>query len=318
MVDTTRMATRATDDTDNTDQVSEIASKVIRTLIGVLAVLAFGLGTALAGPRPAFQVEVIGRGPAMIFIPGLNSSGAVWNSVVEHFQDRYTCHVLTLAGFAGQPPIEPPFLPVVRDAVLQYIDERRLERPVIVGHSLGGFLALWIGATAPDRVGPIVAVDGVPFLPALMNPSATADTARVQAEAIRTAMRNASAEERAQQSAMSLAAMISDPAHVKVAEQWAAASDPATTRQAIVELMTTDLRSDVQKITAPVLLVAAAGQFASSPGALEQIEKSYERQLALIPQHQTIVAGKARHFVMLDDREFLTQAIDAFLVRHSR
>lgn len=295
-------------------------TRLIGSLIGTLAVFAFtpGAGTTSAESRPAFQVEVIGRGQAMIFIPGLNSSGAVWKSVVEHFQDRYTCHVLTLAGFAGQPPIEPPFLPAVRDAVLQYVDERRLARPVIVGHSLGGFLALWIGAMAPDRVGPIVAVDGVPFLPALMNPAATAETARVQAEAIRTAVLGASAEERAQQSAMSLAAMISDPAHVKVAEEWAAASDPATTSQALVELMTTDLRSEVQKINAPVLLVAAAGQFASSPAALEHLEKSYERQVALIPRHETVVASKARHFVMLDDREFLTQAMDAFLGRHSK
>ena len=34
---------------------------------------------------------------------------------------------------------------------------------VMVGHSLGGFLALWVAATAPDAVGPIVAVDGVPY-----------------------------------------------------------------------------------------------------------------------------------------------------------
>ena len=81
--------------------------------------------------------------------------------------------------------------------------------------------------------------------------------------------------------------------------------------------MTTDLRSDVQKIKAPVL-VAAAGHFASSPGALEQIDKFYERQVAPIPRHETVVVSKARHFVMLDDREFLTQAIDAFLGRHSK
>ena len=38
----------------------------------------------------------------MILIPGLTCGGDVWKSTVEHFKDRYECHVLTLAGFAGE------------------------------------------------------------------------------------------------------------------------------------------------------------------------------------------------------------------------
>lgn len=117
----------------------------------------------------------------MILIPGLLSSGDVWSGTVAHFKDRYECHVLTLAGFAGQPAVPPPFLQTVRDDVLRYIQEKKLDHPVIVGHSLGGFLAFWIAATAPDAVGPLVAVDGVPFLPALMDPSATLATAATAA-----------------------------------------------------------------------------------------------------------------------------------------
>ena len=47
----------------------------------------------------------------MILIPGFLSSGAVWDDVVAHYSFRYTCHVLTLPGFAGQPPIAAPILP---------------------------------------------------------------------------------------------------------------------------------------------------------------------------------------------------------------
>jgi pimeloyl-ACP methyl ester carboxylesterase len=76
-------------------------------------------------------------------------------------------HVVTLAGFAGVPPTDTePFLSRTRDAILQSIRDEGLERPALVGHSLGAFLALWIAATAPERMGPVIAMDGVPFLPA--------------------------------------------------------------------------------------------------------------------------------------------------------
>src|SRR5271165_2213258 len=53
----------------------------------------------------AFSVKVTGAGRPMILIPGLSCGGDVWDGTVAHFKDRYECHVLTLAGFAGQPAI---------------------------------------------------------------------------------------------------------------------------------------------------------------------------------------------------------------------
>ena len=52
-----------------------------------------------AGNHPAFQVKTAGEGPAIIMIPGLASSGATWDSTVEHLRGRYRCVELTLAGF---------------------------------------------------------------------------------------------------------------------------------------------------------------------------------------------------------------------------
>ena len=279
--------------------------------IGACMGLMLGVATVALAATPAFRADVTGRGPAMLLIPGLNSSGAVWSGVVDRFKDRYTCHALTLAGFAGQPPLATPSLAAIRDAILTYIDDHRLERPIVVGHSLGAFLAFWVASTAPEKVGTVIAIDGVPFLPALMNPSVTVDSIKVQAESTRKAMENASAELRGRQSALSLASMISDPAQVRIAESWAAASDPRTTAQSMMELMTTDLRSQVSQIKTPVLLVAAGAL--SNPAALPALEQAYERQIAGIARHKTVVAVKARHFIMLDDLAFLTATIEEFL-----
>jgi len=60
-----------------------------------------------ANPK-SFSIRVDGHGRPMILIPGLTCGGDVWKTTVEHFKNRYECHMLTLPGFAGQPPSARP------------------------------------------------------------------------------------------------------------------------------------------------------------------------------------------------------------------
>ena len=86
----------------------------------------------------------------MILVPGFASSGEVWTDVVAHYKAKYQCHVVTLAGFAGVPAANPTSLARVRDGIVDYIRAKKLDRPVLVGHSLGGFMAMWVASSAPD------------------------------------------------------------------------------------------------------------------------------------------------------------------------
>src|SRR5947199_9790656 len=96
----------------------------------------------IAKPNAPFAVKVTGKGKPILFIPGLACSGSVWDSAVDHYKDHYECHVLTLAGFAGQPALKDKsaYLDTVRKGIITYIKEKKLDKPVIVGHSLGGYL----------------------------------------------------------------------------------------------------------------------------------------------------------------------------------
>lgn len=267
-------------------------------------------GEGLAAP--AFAVKTVGKGQPMILIPGLLSSGDVWSTTVDHFKDRYECHILTLAGFAGQPAIDAPFLDTVREEVIRYIKDHHLAHPVIVGHSLGGFVALWIAATAPDAVGAVVAVDGVPYLSALMNPAATPDSVRGQAEKMRELYATFTPQQIRAQSQLSLASMMKSPADVERALTWAEASAPKTAGQAMYEMMVTDLRDQMSKVTAPVLLLAA-GDFAKDDATREQVRAGYEAQVAKVPVHTVTLVPEARHFIMLDAPSVLWSAMEKFL-----
>jgi len=68
------------------------------------------------------------------------------------YQDRYQIHVLSLAGFAGVPRVAGPLIENAREGLAAYIRTNHLEKPVIVGHSLGGFLAwIWLPAIPISR-----------------------------------------------------------------------------------------------------------------------------------------------------------------------
>lgn len=277
-----------------------------------LAAAAAPDGVPADAPR-TFRVEVTGRGPAMILIPGLASAGAVWDETVAHYRDRYTCHVLTLAGFGGVPPSgADPLLATVRDELAAYIRAHDLGRPVVVGHSLGGFLALGLATSEPDLVGAVVVVDGLPFLPAAQMPNATPERVRPQAEAMRAMMAEQTPAQFRQSQAAALRTMLTDSADVAHVLQTAARSDPATVARATYELMTTDLRADLARLEAPLLVI---GTWAGYRPYLEraQVQAIFAQQYDAAPPHRLVLAEEARHFVMYDDLPGLLAEMDAFL-----
>lgn len=270
------------------------------------------------GVQPAsrsFSVEVEGKGPPMILIPGLSCKGSIWNSVVAHYRNSYRIQVISLDGFAGTPPkagLAPgDLLPAVERDLASYIRAEKLSQPIVIGHSLGGFLALALAADEPELVGRVVSVDGLPFLSALFDPSATAEGSRAQAGALRDQIGSASQEQFAAQTKGSLATMITSPELAAGVAADSVKSDPRTVAEAMYEMMTTDLRPRLSKVRAKALLIGAGALVPEA--ARTQVADLYRGQVASIPDHQFELAAKARHFVMLDDPAFFFQTVDRFL-----
>ena len=255
-------------------------------------------------PRP-FAVDVHApddpSGHHIILIPGLGNSALVWNRTVDALRSYgHTLHVLTLAGFAGQASVEGELLPQVHQALIDYA--RPLDRPAVIGHSLGGAMAFWVSSTAPSVFGPIIAVDGVPFLPALMQPGATEESARPGAEQFRDMLTAMTPEAYERQTVYTLSTMITDPEDTRWVAEISKGSDPKAVASAVHDLMTRDLRDDVAAITSPVMLIAA-GAPAPTGDAAEDLRRRYAAQITQVPDHRLEVVASARHFVMLDAPE---------------
>lgn len=259
-----------------------------------------------------FRVTKTGTGPAVIMIPGLMSPGEIWSETAAFLSRDHEVHVLHLAGFAGVPASgADPYLATMRDAVIEYIRDAGLQRPVLIGHSLGAFLSFAIASAQPELTGPVIAVDGVPYLGALADSTATAAQSAAQATMVREMFAGMTADALGAQTRMAMTAQARDTAWHAAGQRWGATSDPATVGRAVAEMMTTDLRRDVARITQPVLLVMAAGALPEPVRA--PMLASYRAQVAAAPNARVVVAENARHFVMLDDPEFLVDAIATFL-----
>lgn len=150
-----------------------------------------------AGPPTVIDVKVTGRGRPMMFIPGLASPGGVWDSVVNHFTDRYECHVVTIAGFGGAAPANSEHLLTdVRDQLIVYAQKNKLSGVIIVGHSLGGNIGLDIAMNAPDLPADLVVVDSLPFLAAVIAPGVrTLEDAKGFAASLKASMQHNTQEQ---------------------------------------------------------------------------------------------------------------------------
>ena len=261
-----------------------------------------------------FKVQITGSGHPMILIPGLSSSGDVWRETVSRYQNSFECHVFTLAGFAGQPPVQTEhYLQTMRDALIAYIQENDLKKPILAGHSLGGFLSLWVAASVPESVGSLIIVDAVPFLPALQNPVATVEFMRAPAEQTRAWIRSQTPEQREKATPSMLKMMITDPAKIDTAVVWSLSSDPNTVAQAMYEMFLTDLRTEIKKIQTPVLVLGAWVSGQSHGATRESSLAMYQKQYAHVENCEIWMTDTGKHFIMWDDPEGYFTTIDSFL-----
>lgn len=272
--------------------------------------------SAAEKPKAApFAVKVVGKGKPMILIPGLACSGAVWDGTVAHFKDRYECHVLTLAGFAGQPPVEGPFLETMRKAIAEYIRAKKLDKPVVVGHSLGGFLTYRLGATEPDLVGPLVAVDGMPCFGALFSDREPDIAAlKEQGEKRRLEMEKGSRADFLKNQRQMLGFWLSGRKELEAAVQWGVDSDQATVARAMGELFAQDARADLANIKTPVLQLAAHNKAMNAFGLTRDVlHKRLEGQLAKAARSEIAIADDSRHFIMYDAPAWMYETMEKFL-----
>lgn len=262
------------------------------------------------------RVEVVGQGRPVLMIPGLNSAATTWTETCTALQPAVQCHLVQLPGFAGAPArkssgANEPFLERMREQLLAYVEARQLEKPVLMGHSLGGVLALMMAAERPQLVERLVIVDSLPFLAGLRG--MTPEAARAMAAGMRQQMQNSSPEQWEAGARQGSRGMSRDPANNEKVLAWSLASDRQTSAQAMSELWGGDLRPLLPRISAPTLVLGAWAAFEPMGSTREGTQRLFEQQYAGLAQTQVRISERGYHFLMWDDRDWLVSEVKGFL-----
>lgn len=273
----------------------------------LLASLSFGRAQSAPLPtEPAYSVHVVGHGSPIYFLPGLGCSGDVWSDTVEALSATHECHVFTLAGFAGQPAVKGEFFPTVEAALSTYLKAHAASHPALVGHSLGGLLALHLAAENPGVVSRLVIIDSLPFFAGTM-PGATPDGARQYALGLRTAIEQQPHETFLANTRKGLPSLVTTEAAQVLVFGWMEKSDQTTIAQAMSAVLAMDARSDVARVSCRLLLIEAG----AGPGAVPS--ELYTQQYSGAKALSRVRIADAKHFVMLDQPDRFRAELNMFL-----
>lgn len=287
---------------------------MFRALVLAAALLAQPAFAAFTSDRIAVTTE--GTGPDVVLVHGLASSPRVWKGTVEQVPGfRY--HLVHIAGMGSAAPggnAQGSVVAPVAEEIARYIREEKLKSPALIGHSMGGTIGMMVAARHPGTVGKLMIVDMHPFIGQMFGgPTATADSVRPIADAMRARSAKATPEERAAERERSITGMIDTVAERAGPLEDSRASNPDTVANAFSELLVTDLRAELPNIKAPttVLYVTPKG----APFTDEQMDQIYQLSYAPVSGATVKRVPKSAHFIMLDAPDAFADEVKAFLAQ---
>jgi pimeloyl-ACP methyl ester carboxylesterase len=254
------------------------------------------------------------RGRPLVLVPGLASGAWAWQGLVSEFSREHVVYVVTLPGFDGRPAVAGNALDAARQSLIELISARRLDKPVLVGHSLGGILALAVAEEQPALVGGVVSIDGLPVFPGTEELPLAQRLQMAQGAKARVAGISAAAFGEQQQRYMRGIGVL-DMDKADELARLSARSDPAAVGQYVADTLAVDLRPGLGKIGAPVLLLAP---YFEADAAQRQISQQdtvdyYKRLMEGTPRLEVVSITPSRHFAMFDQPAQVADAIRAYL-----
>lgn len=266
------------------------------------------------GDQPLFLVEISGEGHPLILIPGLMSSGQVFTELAECLAEHYQVHVISIRGFAGTPKGDVFSLQQLCDDLAAYIKLAKLEKPSIIGHSMGGLAGLKLACEHEQLINKVISIDGLPFIGPIFthNNAMTVELLKPQAQQLRMLFSTMHGEQLAMQTQQGIFIQATSAHDQAKIVEMARKSDPTTAGKAMFDLMQTDLRLALSETNTPILMLGASGAFMQTSHH-KQIATLYKAQFTHVKNARVSMHPKAKHFIMFDDLEWVCLQIEGFL-----
>jgi N-formylmaleamate deformylase len=237
-----------------------------------------------------------GPGPDLLLIPGITSPAITWGFVAERLAERYNVHALDVRGRGLSEAGDLDYsLDAMADDVIALVAACRLNRPIVMGHSMGARTAIRAARKNPEPFSGLI----------LLDPPVSGPGRRVYPSAwpwygdsIRMAQQGCSAEE------MRRFCPTWTDSQVSLRAEWLHTCQYTAIKTAYDGFHTDDIHADLPHLKMPVRLVKAGA--APVIGAEDLAELH-----SLVPHLETRVVEGAGHMIPWDDLEgFLSATMD--------
>jgi pimeloyl-ACP methyl ester carboxylesterase len=256
-----------------------------------------------------------GFGEPLVLVHGAGTSSAIWDRVTPRLAAERWVVAPDVPGYGGSPAAGPGFaLGEVADDLAAGLDEAGVPSPYdLVGHSMGGAIAILLAARRPERVRRLVLVApaGLAALPraaaALLG--AVAAPFAVARRTLATPLAGSALVRR-----LALAGVARDGARVPAADARAVlASSAGATRigPGLASAATADLRATLAGVRAPLGLVWGEHDPVIPPRRIEVIRRARpDVELRIVPD--------TAHAPMLERPDAFCAALEAVLAQLPR
>jgi 3-oxoadipate enol-lactonase len=243
---------------------------------------------------------------ALVFLHGIGGGHGAWDEQLAFFSQRgYRAIAWDQPGYGDVPAVEPYDLERIAEAVQAMVQREVGEPAVLVGHSMGGFVAQETYARHPESVRALV----LAFTSAAFGGSGSDFAREFIAARIGPLDAGRSMGEIAAQLMPTLRSARSDPQGLARAERLMAAVPPQTYRKAVALLTTFDRRALLPEIRVPTLLVAGSDDKTAPASVME-------RMAARIPGAEFVKLEACGHLGPMDQPEAFNAVLLDFLQRH--
>ena len=241
------------------------------------------------------MVTVRGSGRDVLLIPGLASGPGIWNGVTGQMPG-YRWHLVHVRGFSGLAADANGSGPVVQpvaDEIARYIAAAGLRRPAVVGHSMGGTLAMMQGIKG--LASRVMVVDMLPAGAAMVG--GTANGMGYLADQLSQYFTGTAAGRRYL-------------AQIVAQAPGAEGSNPEVIATALRDLANTDLGPQLGRIGVPMSVVYAVG---ADQAQSVEITRRFRAAYAAKKDAKLLPIGPSGHVVMADQPTRFNAALGNFL-----
>jgi pimeloyl-ACP methyl ester carboxylesterase len=277
--------------------------KTMKRVFFALAVLFFA-NTAFS--QTAIYVDKVGKGNPILFLPGFTTPGSVWDETIKNLKGNYESYKVSYAGFNGLEPIGTPWYEPVRNQLINYIEKEKLSNLIIIGHSMGGMLAIDIAAELSDQVKGLILVEAIPCMLELIMPGVPASSIQYNSP-YNKQMLDMPDEDFKKMAMSSSQGMTIDQSKIETITNWILDCDKKTYVYGYTDLLKLDLRDKLSTISARTLIIGA--ELPNKAVILSTFDKQYVN----LKSKTILIAENSRHFIMFDQPEWFYESVNLFL-----